>query len=73
MRKAREENKSSYTHKCFIRYNNEDDDNVYYMPGILLGALHMLSSILITTLCTGYYYHFTHEENGSFPCQICQE
>lgn len=52
MRKAGEENESSYTYKYFIRYNNneDDNDNVYYVPGILPGALHMFSSILITTL-----------------------
>lgn len=52
MRKAGEENKSSYTYKYFTTYNNneDDNDNVYYMPGILPGALHMLSLILTTTL-----------------------
>lgn len=50
MTEAREENKSSYTYEYFIKYNSNEDDNVYYLPGILLGALHMLPSILTTTL-----------------------
>lgn len=50
--KAGEENKSSYTYKYFTTYNNNEDDNenVHYMPVILPGALHMLSLILTTTL-----------------------
>ena len=51
IRKAREENNSSYIYiEMLYKIQYNEDDNVYYMPGILLDTLHVLSLILLTTL-----------------------
>lgn len=55
MRKAREENNSSCTDNCFLRYDDDEDD-VSYTPSTLLDTLYILFTSYHNLINQVYHY-----------------